>query len=186
MLVKRHPFCQSRRVEAELAELAQTFENFQVVDASIHELIERAECVVGCNSGVLFEALVLGARVISFGSSDFQVATTSVSKLDDLVDVVFGDDVQDQEFRLRFLGWYLSEYCINASDIDEIEERIRAALESLDIPQSTLNARQEERYSNSGNSMRNCAEIRKRDGEPPGGGLSLSAGRVFGSQGGLN
>ena len=64
--------------------------------------------------------------------------------MDDLVDVVFGDDVQDQEFRLRFLGWYLSEYCINASDIDEIEERIRAALESLDIPQSTLNARQEE------------------------------------------
>lgn len=128
VVVKRHPLCKSRRVARELAALTASDTRLIVADASVHRLIAGASAVVGANTGVLFEALVHGKPVISFGGSDFAAATTQIATLDDLEAALAGEGAPDPDARDRFLGWYLTRYCVRGNDIPAIKRRISEAL----------------------------------------------------------
>ncbi|AFT70034.1 hypothetical protein B5T_01757 [Alloalcanivorax dieselolei B5] len=147
IVIKRHPLCRSEQVEVALTHLERDFSNVHVVDHSIHSLIEKAFCVMGCNSGVLCEALVHGAHVITFGGSDFQIATRSISHPDDIPAAVLGSSEVDHSFRLRFLAWYLSSYCVRADDVEAIQNHIGIALSQLDVLPKDANARQLEKFN---------------------------------------
>ncbi|QQA44632.1 hypothetical protein [Pelagovum pacificum] len=132
LLVKRHPQCSSPRVTAALEEIG-ALERVQVVTGSIHRLIAGADVVVGCNSGVLFEALIHGVPVVSFGRSDFAMATAEVETLADLLGAIEGRGRADAGFVQKFVAWYLLDYCVAAGDLDAVQRKIEGALATLDI-----------------------------------------------------
>lgn len=133
LVIKRHPLCGSSKVTAALAALSRDFPEVVLTDGPVHELINGAAVVVGANSGVLFEALVHGKRVITFGGSDFESVTTPVHDLDRLVAALDPPDGWNAEAQTRFVAWYLGGYALRADDIDGIRDRITASLAVLDI-----------------------------------------------------
>lgn len=146
LVIKRHPSCKSRAVERMLTDLQRKFESVFLTDGSIHGLINKASCVVGGNSGVLFEALLQGANVITFAKSDFALATTHVTELDSLLKACGKPSPIDPAFQKKFLTWYLTKYCVLADDVSEIRLRIAKALAQLNIPANLVNMEQQSLY----------------------------------------
>jgi len=136
VVVKRHPLCRADHVAVELEKLKKEFPNLLISDTSVHRLIEGARYVLGCNSGVLFEALIHGKNVISFGASDFSLATICLDQRGQISDALSRERAIDPEFRDRFLGWYLSRYCVHAADTAAIRQRIERALADMGIDAS--------------------------------------------------
>ncbi len=71
LVVKRHPRCNSTEVSKALA-LGLKANDFQLSDASIHDLISRSCAVCVVNSSVGAEALLHGKPVYVFGESEYQ------------------------------------------------------------------------------------------------------------------
>lgn len=135
VVVKRHPRCRSKKVASALDRLSAYHPHMQLSGASIHRLIAGAEAVVGANSGVLFEALLHGAHVVSFAKSDFRIATTPVSRHAELPGAILGRDRISRDRQCRFLYWYLQSYCLRVDDIGAIRGRLASALAQLDRKQ---------------------------------------------------
>lgn len=133
VVVKRHPLCRSKTVERQLDHLAQRYPHLLRSDASVHQLIAGAEAVVGANSGVLFEALVHGAHVVSFARSDFQTAVTQISRRSEIAGAILGRGRIRRLDQCCFLFWYLTHYCLHADDVEAIRNRIATALAARDI-----------------------------------------------------
>lgn len=126
-IIKRHPRCKS----ATMTKLLQQLEKKPDVDistASVHALMANAECVVGANSGVLFEALIQGKPVISYGASEFARITQAVTSYEDLFDAVSAPQPIDSEHREKFIYWYLEKHCIKAGDVLGIKTKIEKSL----------------------------------------------------------
>lgn len=124
-VIKRHPRCRSRRIDAVLQELRQRPE-VVLSDRSIYDLIPDAELVVGANSGVLFEALLQDRPVISFAASDFGMAVQQVRSHVELAAAIARPDPPSLSWRHKFLFWYLCSYCVRADDSFQIGQRIRS------------------------------------------------------------
>ena len=71
LVVKRHPRCGSTEVAKALADGVKA-NDFQLSDASIHDLISRSCAVCVVNSSVGAEALLHGKPVYVFGESEYQ------------------------------------------------------------------------------------------------------------------
>jgi Capsule polysaccharide biosynthesis protein len=71
LVVKRHPRCNSAAVSKALASGLKA-NDFQLSDASIHDLIARSCAVCVVNSSVGAEALLHGKPVYVFGESEYQ------------------------------------------------------------------------------------------------------------------
>lgn len=71
LVVKRHPRCGSTDVAKALADGVKA-NDFQLSDASIHDLISRSCAVCVVNSSVGAEALLHGKPVYVFGESEYQ------------------------------------------------------------------------------------------------------------------
>lgn len=71
LVVKRHPRCGSKEVAKALTEGVKA-NDFQLSDASIHDLISRSCAVCVVNSSVGAEALLHGKPVYVFGESEYQ------------------------------------------------------------------------------------------------------------------
>lgn len=132
VIFKRHPLCRSVGMTAGLRHLLAVHPNLSSSDASVHSLIPAAQAVIGANSGVLFEALLHGAHVISFGHSDFAMATTRISDRREIAGALLGRGRVDRLGQCRFLAWYLQHYCVAVDDVAAIRGRIAAALAALD------------------------------------------------------
>jgi hypothetical protein len=70
VVIKRHPLCTSKRIARLLARVSK-LKNVHILDESILRLINRAHFVVTVNSGVGFESLIFGKRVLTTGLSDY-------------------------------------------------------------------------------------------------------------------
>ncbi|WP_171125490.1 MULTISPECIES: hypothetical protein [unclassified Ruegeria] len=166
LVIKRHPSCKAGAVTSLLSDLQRRFESVQISDGSIHGLIRGASCVVGGNSGVLFEALVQGAHVVSFAKSDYALATTHVNNIDSLLKACVRPSEVDPVFQRKFVTWYLTRYCVQADGVPEIRARISEVLVQLDIPTRQVNSEQQnlfERYASS--EMQRRGDILFADGQ---------------------
>lgn len=139
VVVKRHPLCKSQTVEERLEDLNRDFANLRLSTASVHQLIGQSKAVVGCNSGVLFEALIHGKPVVTFGKSDFEIATRSFNRLGELGEALADAERLDPDFRDRFLTWFLKYHCVHAADTLALRGRIAEALNALDIDSHGFN-----------------------------------------------
>ncbi|AMH14553.2 hypothetical protein AL515_12100 [Citrobacter sp. FDAARGOS_156] len=126
LVIKRHPMCKSRGVDAKIAYLLATNENVLSVDANIHELIEGSSAVIACNSGTSIEALIFGKPVYCFGRSEWYEATHKIEALEDF-DAIFLNDTHStmSVFQEKLIAYLLSEYWIQFDDIESIKEKIK-------------------------------------------------------------
>lgn len=72
MVVKRHPMCKRADVGSALGSLSRSHA-VHITSASIHDILPSASLVVTVNSGVGFEALLYGRRVITVGAAEYGV-----------------------------------------------------------------------------------------------------------------
>ncbi len=130
LVLKRHPQCSDAKTQKTVDAVVQKYPNTHLINASVNELIPNARAVVGANSGVLFESLVHGKPVYSFASSDFQLATIAVQDKDDFAKVFAAKQPDDV---IRFLGWYLEEYCFRSDNLEQLENKIKTCLETSSL-----------------------------------------------------
>ena len=135
LVIKRHPHCQNPATKAKIDDVLTRYPGVLFTDASIHKLFTKSACVVGGNSGVLFEAALHGKPVFSFADSDFNMVTKRLESVEE-IDRVFQDTsgFEMPSERVRFLGWYLEQYCLVGSDPDSFERRLRLALSDFTKP----------------------------------------------------
>lgn len=123
LVLKRHPYCRDAAIAETLREV--TCSPWVIlVDGPINTLVSGAIAVFGGNSGVLFEALLAGKPVYSYAASDYEIATHQVGSLSE-IGKVFAIGDKEIELRRRFLGWYLSHYCFEASNVIGLIERLK-------------------------------------------------------------
>ena len=129
VVVKRHPLCKFQSVQDALDTYAAAG-SIIVSNASIHDLIRKAACVVTVNSGVGAEALIHLKPVISTGGSDYAAATTRIRTCEELRDVLDRQawrSVSDGDVK-KFLWLYTKRYMPHSADSDAILARLEQML----------------------------------------------------------
>lgn len=158
VVVKRHPFCVSVKVKTALERIVADNAHVTLTTASIHRIIPGARAVIGANSGVLFEALIHGAHVVTFGGSDFRMATTPVNSLAGIGPALSGEGRIAREDQVRFIAWFLKSHCVRADDLPAIRSRIALALSQLDVAADRMAADQQALFAEYAEQ-----ELRRRD-----------------------
>jgi len=118
LVVKRHPRCDSDKIEKTLSKAADK-PQIHVVENSIHDIITDAAGIVTVNSGVGFEALLQEKPVINFGDTDYQWATTTLESkeaVSDIPAVIDDFSSEDAEKIRRFVVYFLNHFLININD----------------------------------------------------------------------
>jgi len=129
LVVKRHPYCYDPRVTWAL--FKATFNNPYVIktSASIHKILPLCSSVLVANSGVGFEALIHGKQVFSFGSSEYELATTPLNSIGD-IDQVFSNQITlNTAWINRFVYYFLTQCCFNVNDAKDIDNKLQRAID---------------------------------------------------------
>ena len=116
LVVKRHPRCGSSEVARALAEGIKSHD-FQLSDASIHDLISKSCAVCVVNSSVGAEALLHEKPVYVFGESEYQHVCYQICEtgefdrrfIPDIMPVALDDLV-------RYLYLLRTEYSVDATN----------------------------------------------------------------------
>lgn len=121
LVVKRHPRCNSSEVTKALAE-----GNFQLSEASIHDLISRSSAVCVVNSSVGAEALLHGKPVYVFGQSEYQHVCFRMREKGDFEKHFKPDEMPVSRDDLsRFLYLLRNEYAVDTNDLPSARPSIR-------------------------------------------------------------
>jgi len=124
LCIKRHPLCRDRLVERTLVRLTKKHRCVWVSNASVNQLISGAKAVVTVNSGVGFEALVLGVPVTTAGRSDYAFVTNEITSVEDLYrnpTLIFE---KDAEKIAKMLKYYVNDYCLQCDDVQKAVDLI--------------------------------------------------------------
>lgn len=126
-IVKPHPYDDSATTVRLLEESRQV--GVRLTRAPISSILSNVDFVCVVNSGVGFEALVMGKNVISLGDSDYSVATRRVASAEEAVAAFRGNqDLDASLFRERFLWLAFQEYVCS---IDEVAQRAASRIQGL-------------------------------------------------------
>ena len=107
--------------------------------ASVHDLIAYSDAVYVINSGVGFEAILHNKPVVTFGQVEYDAVTIHGNL--DALDRAW-EDVQasasDQRLAVykQFVDWYCRLYCVDLSDPQAVEARLKALVEDAVRTQS--------------------------------------------------
>jgi len=124
VIVKRHPYCNSKSVERCLNHLQETA-GIVVSNASVHDLISNAKTVFTVNSGVGLEALLHKKPVVVTGECDYAYAVSSQAKSPaELQDILQQPQFFDITRTSEFFYYYINFYSAAASDINAIHNRL--------------------------------------------------------------
>ncbi len=132
LVVKRHPYCLNPKVSWEL--FKATYNNPYVIktSASIHKILPLCSSVLVANSGVGFEALIHGKRVYSFGSSEYELATTSLKSISDIEQIFsFNQSTINSTLINRFVYYFLKRCCFNVNDANDIDNKLQRAIDAV-------------------------------------------------------
>lgn len=124
LLIKKHPFCRDSNVDRVLNKLKREYDCVKITQESVNSLIVDAKCVVTVNSGVGFEALIMGKPVVTAGRSDYSFVTKKIS---DNFDIQLFDSIKDKFDFIsseKFICFFLKEYCLNINDINKTKKLI--------------------------------------------------------------
>lgn len=117
LVIKRHPFCRDALVESALDKFQKVYECVHISEDSINHLILGAKAVVTVNSGVGFEALVMGVPVITAGRSDYSFITRSISRIEDLTELPSMISDVDRITICSVIKYYIEQYCFKCGDV---------------------------------------------------------------------
>jgi len=117
LVIKRHPFCNDHKVESVIERLQKDYKGVYVSSCSINSLIAGAKGVVTVNSGVGFEALVMGVPVITAGRSDYSFVTHNISKIEDLPLLPDMLNINNLSKINNMINFFVNEYCLDCGNI---------------------------------------------------------------------
>lgn len=124
LVLKRHPKCTHWRVDAFLAEI-ESHSRVLVVDAPIHDLIERSIAVCTVNSGVGAEALLSCKPVFTASPTDYGFLTHDLRRVCTTAEFMALVDAQvDRMAYAKFMTFYCRDYLVDASDPEVIKQRV--------------------------------------------------------------
>lgn len=109
IVVKRHPYCKSWKVQQRLQQLSEQGLIVQS-SASVHLLISRAAAVVTVNSGTGFEALVHNKPVYIFGKCDYGLAAHKLSPDETIAPPFKAPSNITKRFIYYYIEFYLNHY----------------------------------------------------------------------------
>lgn len=116
--VKPHPN-QSKMGRKAILDIAADYQNVTVSDASVHDLIDAARCVVTQNSAAGFEALMQRRCVITCAKSDYWHATLTPKTSADLREaLVFGPEAMADFPFEKYFYWFLGRNCLEPAKAD--------------------------------------------------------------------
>lgn len=116
VIVKRHPYCNSKSIQSLLSTLEKDG-LIELSSASIHDLIANAKAVFTVNSGVGLEALMHKKPVIVCGECDYAYAVSAqVRDKEELLKVLNGKIIFNENRTYEFLHYYLNYYSIKCDD----------------------------------------------------------------------
>lgn len=117
LVVKRHPLCADARVGDVMRKLRNK-NNVYLAEASIHEILPEAAAVVTVNSGVGFEALAYGKKVILTGAADYAYAAETAKNRTELEAALKNLPQPADVARIKaFLHYYMTEYVFDAGGV---------------------------------------------------------------------
>ncbi|MGC8202125.1 hypothetical protein ACP2AV_05415 [Aliiroseovarius sp. PTFE2010] len=110
--VKLHPN-QSKPMRRHIMAICADYLNVEISEASVHDQIAAARCVVTQNSGAGFEALMHRKTIITCGKTDYWHATLTPKNETDLRDALeFGPEVMKNFAFEKYLFWFLDRKCL--------------------------------------------------------------------------
>jgi len=122
VVIKRHPLCTSTRMARLLAKVSE-LKNVHILDESILRLINRAHFVVTVNSGVGFESLIFGKRVLTTGLSDYtlgcHLARNNTELRAQLQKLWMTDDYDDQA--VSYIHYFFTRHLFDSGDFMRCE-----------------------------------------------------------------
>jgi hypothetical protein len=124
LYIKPHPNQTLEEIEV-LARYHQPSAGVHVTNASIHDLIELADCVLTVTSAVGFEAFLHRKPVVLGGQTDFwqnAVTLTDPARLAEAVEVAVAREWPYE----KFLVWFLRQNCLEDSvaSLPQVLERL--------------------------------------------------------------
>lgn len=128
LVIKRHPYCQSKKVGFLLRALRLITSRVVLTDASVTELLQRCDFLLVGNSGVGLEALVYGRPVCSFADSEYEIATTRLFTAADLRRVFAEKQDPPGKLDARFVAYYFKTCCFDATDVADIVRKLERAV----------------------------------------------------------
>lgn len=124
IVIKRHPRCYLKEVEAELEKLKNQ-KNITIYSGSIHHAINKCSVVYTINSGSGFEALFHLKPVVTFGEVDYQSATFNIKDFKELeANPIPALSEEKIIYIKQFLSYYMREKNININSKKSIEKFI--------------------------------------------------------------
>jgi len=126
LVIKRHPMCNDPNVATAIRVLDEKYECVHLSEESINRIMTNSMAVVTVNSGVGFEALVMGVPVITAGRSDYSFMTNVLNKIEDLTEL---DSMLVKTDRLKVcsaLKYYVERYCFRNDDIENAKRLIQS------------------------------------------------------------
>ncbi len=131
LVVKRHPLCRSQEVAEVLHEIQKAFPSVIISNASIHQHLNGCRSVIVANSGVGMEALMYAKPVFSFAASEYELATTPITSLQEL-EVAFAAELPDTSVRAaQYLYYYLEQCCFSIYDTATVQRQVGRVLASI-------------------------------------------------------
>jgi hypothetical protein len=121
VIVKRHPYCGSMKVQKRLTEL-EAKGDIICTNSSIHSLIASAQLVFTVNSGVGLEALIHGKSVIVSGACDYSYAATSVKNVTELFQALSRAPSPNNRKICEFLYFYTQRFAISSDNVNQINK----------------------------------------------------------------
>ncbi|WP_019836156.1 hypothetical protein [Acinetobacter towneri] len=127
LVVKRHPKCQSRRIEL-LLEKSKKNPKVEITNASIHTILPNCQCVLTVNSGVGMEALLYSKTVITTGYSDYSIASIQVKNFSELSEIFERKPNMDENYIKKFIYYYYENHLFRYDDHVKMKKIINKVL----------------------------------------------------------
>lgn len=124
LYIKRHPFCRDKHVECSINKLACEYDFVYLTDKSVNELIPDAKAVITVNSGVGFEALVMGVPVAVAGKSDYSPVAKQLYSENDVQTFDIDQITRCADTVDSYLYFYLNEYCMRIGDVEYVKNKL--------------------------------------------------------------
>ena len=123
VVVKRHPYCRSFRVQALLQRLAAAGDII-LTRNSVHDLLAQCERVITVNSGVGLEALLHSKSVITTGKCDYAYASQMATSVGELSKLLRSHGPLDFVHSRRLLWFYRNCYVAPCGDHNHLVNMI--------------------------------------------------------------
>ena len=126
VLIKRHPYCESKLIDDLLYQFSKK-NNIIITRSHIHDLIENSEFVLCVNSSIGLEALLMKKKVISFAKSEYSDLVNEILNLNNLGEVFdkIKENTIDSSKNYLQLKKRIFYTLFDLSSIEEIERLIK-------------------------------------------------------------